>query len=165
MTNFYFFNKLQSWWGHCHRYTFIIVSFFFVSFYDTSLSVCLPWENVVCFTTIISIKCSFKVQKRIIIMMKYLFQIVIVITFLNSSFGQVNKISKKGSKYAMLNQKLRKLAITTPLPTTTSTTPTTTEDPFFSSDDDIFSDFDDAFDGEFLWQQSKVQCLVCDSNH
>ena len=56
----------------------------------------------------------------------------------------------KGSKYALLNQKLRKSAITTPLPTTTSTAPTTTEDPFFSSDDDIFSDFDDAFEGEFF---------------
>ena len=95
-------------------------------------------------------------------MMKHFLQIIIVIIFLNSSFGQVNKISKKGSKYAMLNQKLRKSATTTPLPTTTSTTPTTTEDPFFSSDDDIFSDFDDAFDGEFFEnnQWSNFHCLV-----
>ena len=83
-------------------------------------------------------------------MTRYFFQIIVVIAFLNSTFGQVNKMSKKGSKYAMLNQKLRKTSATTPMPTTTSTIPTTTEDPFFSSDNDIFSEFDDAFEGECL---------------
>ena len=61
----------------------------------------------------------------------------------------VNSISKKGSKYAILNQRKANISVATTVPTTTSSTPppTTTEDPFFSDDTDIFADFDDAFDG------------------
>ena len=79
-------------------------------------------------------------------------RILIVLVFLNSSFCQVNRISKKGSKYAekLRNERLRKNSKVTPMPTTTSAPQTTTEDPFFSSDNDIFSDFDDAFEGLFL---------------
>ena len=79
------------------------------------------------------------------------FQILILLVFLNSTFCEVNKISKKGSKYAekLRNERLRKLSKAMPMPTTTSAPQTTTEDPFFSSDNDIFSDFDDAFEGLF----------------
>ena len=60
-----------------------------------------------------------------------------------------NSISKKGSKYAILNQRKANISAATTVPTTTSSTPspTTTQDPFFSDDTDIFADFDDAFDG------------------
>lgn len=77
------------------------------------------------------------------------FHIFVVLVFLNSCSGQVKKISRKGNKYAILNERLRKNALSTAVPTTTTTPPTTTEDPFFSSDNDIFSDFDDAFEGIF----------------
>ena len=88
-------------------------------------------------------------------MTQYFFHIFIVLVFLNSSFGQVKKISRKGNKYAILNERLRKISASTAAPTTTTTPPPTTEDPFFSSDNDIFSDFDDAFEG-ILSKSKKV---------
>ena len=70
--------------------------------------------------------------------------------------SEVVSISKKGSKYAVLNRiKVKQNEdITTsgslPIVTTTPST-TTTEDPFFSDadDNDLFADFDDAFEGIF----------------
>ena len=86
-------------------------------------------------------------------MLTCLLKLICVFVLLSFALSEDVSISRKGSKYAVLNQinvtNIESTSSESPHLSTTTPSTTTTEDPFFSDDfdDDLFADFDESFDG------------------
>ena len=84
-------------------------------------------------------------------MLNNLFKFITLFLQLSFIFSQGVSISRKGKKFAILEENdANTLDVTSTDAPPLSTLPpptTTTEDPFFTNDFDVFDDFEDAFDG------------------